>query len=62
MTKANAEHNFRIAKAMANRAAAQLNLENFVQLIPSEIEKYAVCCFTFAPDSVITEAKSSHLT
>ena len=55
MTKANAEHNFRIAKARANRAAAQLDLENFVQLIPSEIEKYAVCCFTFAPDSVIAE-------
>ena len=30
--------------------------------IPSEIEKYAVCCFTFAPDSVIAEDQFSHLT
>ena len=30
MTKANAEHKFRIADAGADRAAAQLDLENFV--------------------------------
>ena len=57
MTKANAEHKFRIADAQADRAAAQLDLENFVPRIPSEIEKYAVCCFAFTPDSVIAEDK-----
>ena len=62
MTKANAEHNFMIAKAGANRADAQLDLENFVPRIPSEIEKYAVCCFTFTPDSAIAEDQFSHLT
>jgi hypothetical protein len=39
MTKANAEHKFRIADAGADpgadRAAAQLDLENFVPRIPS---------------------------
>ena len=30
--------------------------------IPSEIEKYAVCCFAFTPDSVIAEDQFSHLT
>ena len=62
MTKANAEHKFRIANAGADRAAAQLDLENFVPRIPSEIEKYAVCCFAFTPDSVIAEDQFSHLT
>ena len=60
MTKANAEHNFKIANAGADRAAAQLDLENFVPRILSEIEKYVVCCFTFTLDSVIAEDEFSH--
>ena len=45
----------------AERAHAMLDIENFPR-IPSEIGKYAICCFTFTPESATAEDQFSHMT
>lgn len=58
---AQAQANLKSAEAGAERAQALLDIENFVARIPSEIGKYAICCFTFTPESVIAEDQFSHM-
>ena len=59
---AQAQANLKSAKAGAERAHALQDIENFVARIPSEIGKYAICCFTFTPESVIAEDQFLHMT
>ena len=59
---AQAQANLKSAKAGAERAHALLDIENFVARIPSEVGKYAICCFTFTPESVIAEDQCSYMT
>jgi hypothetical protein len=58
---AHAQANLKSAEPGAERAQALLDIENFVARIPSEIGKYAICCFTFTPESVIAEDQFSHM-
>jgi hypothetical protein len=59
---AQAVANLKSAKPGADMAHTLLDTENFVPRTPSEIGKYAICCFTFTPESVIAEDQFSHAT